>query len=187
MRLTIAASIFALLFFVGQAKAAGQFSLYAGYMNPGDLNLESLQEGFGLRSSGHYGARAEFDFLRYFGIEQNIGFSPRLVRSSLFADQASDVRGFFYSSNFMLNIAYGRFVPYVVAGIGFVKPWGSEFALFDAKLAGDFGGGIKLNRIVGPLGLRFDIRGWRTTDIADQGGAYFLDASGGLTFSWGRK
>ena len=187
MRKTIAASVFVLLFCVGQAKAAGQFSLYAGYMNPGNLNLESLQEGYGLRGSGHYGARAEFDFLTYFGIEQNIGFSPRLVRSYLFPDQASDVRAFFYSTNFMINIPYRRFVPYVTFGFRFMKPWGSGFSLFGAKFTHDYGGGFKLNRLAGPFGLRFDARGWRTADIAGQGGAWLLDVSGGLTYSWGGK
>ena len=187
MKKAIAAVLFAIFFCAAQGMAAGQFSLYAGYLNPGDLNLENLQEGFSLRGTGLYGARAEFDFLRYFGIEQNIGFSPRLVNSTLFPGQASDVRGFIYSSNVVLNIPYSHVVPFVTAGIGFVKPWGSDFNLFDTKLAGNFGGGIKLNKLAGPIGLRFDVRGWRTTDIEDQGGAYFLEASGGLTLTWGGK
>jgi hypothetical protein len=86
--------------------------------------------------------------------------------------------GLLYSSNLVLNIPYGHFVPYVTVGIGLLKPWGSDFALLDAKLAGNFGGGNKLNKLAGPLGLRFDVHGWRAADIEGQGSARFLETSG---------
>lgn len=167
--------IFALVVSVTQAKAAGgQFSLYTGYLNPGDVNLQNVQAGLSLRDTGLFGARAEFDFLKVFGIEQNIGLSPRLFSSTLFPGQASEVRGFLYSTNFVVNVPLDRFVPYVTVGVGLVKPWGSSFASFDATFAGNYGGGIKLNRLIGPVGLRFDVRGWRTADIMNRGGVNFF-------------
>ncbi len=187
MKRIIVASVFALIFFVAQAKAGGQLSFYAGYLNPGELNMHNVQAGLSLRGTGLYGVRAEVDFLKIFGIEQNFGFSPRLFNSTLFPDQASDVRGFLYSTNFMVNIPLGRMVPYVTAGVGAMKPWGTNFPALplDTKFAGNYGGGLKMNKLAGPLGLRFDVRGWRTADILNQGGANFLEASGGLTFTWG--
>jgi hypothetical protein len=187
MKKTIVASIFGLVFLVGQAKAAGQLEFYAGYLNPGELNLDAVQTGLSLRGTGLYGVRTEADFLKIFGIEQNFGFSPRLFNSTLFPDQGSDVRGFLYSTNLVINIPLGHVVPYVTAGIGALKPWGPGFQALalETTFAGNYGGGIKLNRLLGPLGLRFDVRGWRTADILNQGGVSLLEASGGLTFTWG--
>jgi hypothetical protein len=185
MKKIIVASVFASIFIVGQANAGGgQFSLYGGYLNPGDLNLDNIEAGLNLRSTSLYGARVEFDFLKIFGIEQNFGFSPRLLNSTLFPQQAADIRGFLYSTNGVVNIPLGRFVPYATAGLGLVKPWGTGVSKFDATFACNYGGGLKLNKLVGPVGLRFDVRGWRTADIASRGGVNILEASGGLTFTW---
>jgi len=175
----------AFVFCVPQTKAAGgQFTLYAGYLNPGELNFQNVQAGLSFRDTGVFGARVEFDFLKVLGIEQNFGFSQRLFNSTLFPTQASEVRGFLYSSNLVLNLPIGRFVPYATAGVGLIKPWGSSFASFDATFAGNYGGGIKFNKLAGPIGLRFDVRGWRTADIMNQGGVNLFETSGGLTFSW---
>ena len=186
MQKTIVACVFALVLFAGQAKAeGGQFSLYAGYLNPGDVSLDNIQQGLNLRGTGLYGARVEFDFLKVFGLEQNFGFSPRLLESRLFPQQGSDVRGFLYSTNLVVNMPLSRFVPYVTGGLGLIKPWGTGISEFDATFAGNYGGGIKLNKLIGPVGLRFDVRGWRTADIAGQGGVNIFEATGGVTFSWG--
>lgn len=188
MKKIFAGCLFALVFCVAQSFAAGgQFSLYGGYLNPGDLNLDNVQESLKFRGTSLYGARAEFDFLKIFGIEQNFGFSPRLFDSALFPDEASDVRGFLYSTNFVVNVPLSRFVPYVTAGVGVIKPWGTSIVPFDATFAGNYGGGIKLNRLIGPVGLRFDVRGWRTADVMGQGGINIFESSGGITFSWGGK
>jgi hypothetical protein len=183
MKKTIVASIFVLIFCAGHAQAAGQVAFFAGYLNPGDLNLDNVQSGLELRGTPLYGARAEFDFAKVFGIEQNIAFSPRLFNSTLFPSEASDVRGFLYSSNLVLNIPISRFVPYLTGGVGFLKPWGTGLRPFDATFAGNYGGGIKLNRLVGPVGLRFDVRGWRTAEVLGQK-LNILEATGGLTFTW---
>ncbi len=184
MKRIAAISIFVFVLDAAYAKAEGQVGFFAGYLNPGDLNLENVQRGLGLRGTALYGARAEFGFARVLGIEQNISFSPRLFNSTLFPSEASDIRGLLYSSNLVLNIPISHIVPYVTAGIGFVKPWGSGLRPFDATFAGNYGGGIKLNRLIGPVGLRFDVRGWRLAEVLGQN-LNILEASGGLTFTWG--
>ena len=185
MRITVVASILVLLFCVSQARAEGQVSFFAGYLNPGDVTVNNVQESLTFRGTGVYGARAGVDFLKVLGFEQNISFSPKLFNSTLFPSQAADLRGLLCSSNLVLNVPVQRFVPFLTIGIGFVKPWGSGLKPFDATLAANYGGGIKLNRLAGPVGLRFDVRGWRTADIAGQGGIHIFEASGGVTFSWG--
>lgn len=185
MKKVLVAAVFVLLIGVGQARADGQFSLFAGYLNPGNLNLDNVRESLEFRGTSLYGARLEFDFLKVLGIEQNFSFSPRLFNNDLFPEEASDIRGFLYSSNLVVNVPLDRFVPYATAGIGFLKPWGSGLKPFDATFAGNYGGGVKLNRLVGPMGLRFDVRGWRTGDIVDRGSTNIFEASGAVTFSWG--
>lgn len=187
MRNAIAICVVALVMGVAQANAGGgQLTLYGGYLHPGELNLDSVRTGLSLRGTSLYGVRAEFDFLKVFGVEQNFGFSPRLFNSTLFPEGSSaDVRGFLYSTNLVVNVPMGRLVPYATAGLGLVKPWGVDFNTFDTTFAGNYGGGIKMNRLIGPAGLRFDIRGWRTADIANQGGINLFEATGGITFSWG--
>ena len=190
MNKIIVATLFAMVLFIGQAQAGSkQFSLFAGYMNPGDLNYSNVQQAVGnLRGTSIYGARLEADFLKIFGIEQNLEFSPRLLNSTLFPDQASNLKGFLYSSNLVVNIPLGRFVPYVTAGLGLVKPWGSNFVNLDTTFAGNYGGGIKLNRLAGPVGFRFDVRGWRTSDLfASNGSTNMFEATGAITFTWGGK
>jgi hypothetical protein len=190
MNRIIVASFFAVALFVGQAQAkSGQFSLFAGYLNPGDLTYNNVQQAVGnLRGTSIYGARIEADFLKVLGIEQNIEFSPRLFNSTLFPDQASNIRGFLYSNNLVINIPIKRFVPYVTVGLGFIKPWGESFVNLDTTFAGNYGGGIKLNRLAGPVGLRFDVRGWKTSEIfSSSSGANLFEASGAITFTWGGK
>lgn len=189
MKKLILASVFALALFAGQARADGQVSFFAGYLSPGDLNFSGIEQNLTLRDTSLYGARVEVDFLKFFGVEQNFSFSPRLINSSLFPDEGTELRGFMYSSNFVVNIPISRFVPYVTAGIGFVRPWGgdiSDVLGLDTTFAGNYGGGVKLNRLAGPVGLRFDVRGWRTSEVfATSGGVNILEATGAITLSWG--
>ena len=184
MKKIIAITVFVLFLCVNQAQAGEQVSLFIGYLNPGNLNLQSVQTGLNLRGTALYGARAEADFLKILGIEENFEFSPRLFDSTLFPSDASDVRGFLYSTNLVVNIPLGRFVPYVTGGGGFVKPWGSSLTPFDATFAGDYGGGLKLNKLAGPVGLRLDLRGWRLAQIAGRNLNIF-EATGAVTFTWG--
>ncbi len=184
MRKVFALTTFVLLLCVNEALAGGQFSLYAGYLHPGELNVDVIGTGLNLRGTGLYGARIEADFLKILGVEENFGFSPRLFDSTLFPSAASDVRGFLYSTNLVVNIPLGRFVPFATGGIGFVKPWGSSLTPFDATFAGNYGGGLKLNKLIGPMGLRVDMRGWRLKEVFGQS-VNFFEATGSLTFTWG--
>jgi hypothetical protein len=189
MKKAVVALVFIFAIGIAQAQAGeGQVEFYAGYLNPGTLNLDSIQKGLDFRGTSLYGVRGEADFLKIFGIEQNLGFSPRLFNASLCScgTSAADVRGFLYSTNFIVNAPLGRFVPYVTAGVGLLKPWGVSMTTFDATFAGNYGGGVKLNRLIGSMGLRADVRGWRTADIAGKGGINIFEASAGLTFSWGK-
>jgi hypothetical protein len=54
----------------------------------------------------------------------------------------------------------------------------------DSFFTFNYGGGVKANRLWGPLGLRFDFRG-RTAPNFIGRQLTWLETTGGLTFSWG--
>jgi hypothetical protein len=187
MKKGIVISVFALLLFVGQAKAAGQISIFAGYLNPGKLNLNNVRQSLSFRGTSLYGLRLEHDFLKgTLGIEHGIEFSPRIFNSTLFPNgtSASDIRGLLDSTNLVINIPIRHIVLYGTAGAGFIKPWGTSFAPFSTTFAGNYGGGVKLRNLAGPLGLRFDARGWKTADIANLGSINLFEVTGAVTISW---
>ncbi len=173
-----------LLIFFSEAKAQ-EIGVFAGYLNSGKLDLSSIRSDLSLRDTGVYGARLEFDFHRYLGIEQNFAFSPRLFQSSLMPS-AADVRGFLYSNDLVVNVPLSRFVPYATAGVGLMKPFGTGFTPIGMRFAGNYGGGIKLERLAGPIGLRFDVRDYLVPNVADNT-LHLLEASGGLTFTFRKK
>ena len=168
---------------------AGELILYRASLDTGKLQFSTIpdipeslldnQTGktFGMRvSSG-----------RTICYEQNISYSPRFARP--------DVKAFQMDSNLLLQVR-GNIVPYVTAGIGFIVMWGQDLtdglgpeesaaAAFSMghKFSLNYGGGIKLRRIAGPLGLNFDMRGYTLPGARDKG-LNFRQMSFGAVFTW---
>ncbi len=166
-----------------EAKAA-DLSVYTGYLNPGGVSLNNVFDGLQLRGSSIYGVRFEADYRDVLGIEENVAFTPNLVRSDFFSIN-TDVRGFLYHSNLVLNVPMGHMVPYATAGIGLIKPYGPGLQPFGTRFAFNYGGGVKFRRLAGPLGLRLDVRGYSVPDVSAQTLNMF-EASAGLVFTFGR-
>ena len=179
-RRLVIASVFTLIL-VSLRASAQSVTFYGGYLNPGKLDLSTVRNDLNLRGTGIYGIRFEADFRKILGFEQDFAFSPKLFDSALFPE-SNDLKGFLYSSNLVVSAPISHFVPYVTAGVGFLKPWGTGFKPFNAKLATNYGGGIKLARLIGPVGLRFDVRGYSVPHIAQQT-LHLLEVSGGIMFS----
>jgi hypothetical protein len=181
-------SVFACLLFTPRLQA-GEVILYGSTQNAGKLKFstvteipENLLEGgrgsaFGIRlSSGGV-----------FGYEQNISYSPRFAKK--------EVKAFQMDSNLLIQ-APGKVVPYATAGIGFIVTWGPDFPddkdpekmaaaafSFGTKFSLNYGGGIKLRRILGPLGFGFDLRGFTVPNARD-GALHFTQMSFGAVFTW---
>ncbi len=49
---------------------------------------------------------------------------------------------------------------YGTVGLGFISTWGDSQKNLGTKFTMNYGGGVKLRKILGPLGLRFDLRGY---------------------------
>jgi hypothetical protein len=98
-------------------------------------------------------------------------------------------------SNLILQ-GKGKIAPYVTAGIGYAKAWGQDFPTtldvqkivafafsYGNNLSVNYGGGLKLRRILGPLGFNVDVRGY-TLPNAAQGNLNFIQTSAGVVISW---
>jgi hypothetical protein len=170
-----------------QAQAAGDASFFVGYLNPGDLNLANVQGALKLNGTVAFGGRFEFDFAKILGVEQNIAFSPSIFdNNAVSGTTLKDARGLLYSSNLVINAPIRRFVPFATAGVGLVHPFNLNVNSVGTKFAINYGGGVKLERLAGPVGLRFDVRGWTAPDIF-KNTLNMLEVSGGVVFTWGKK
>ncbi len=183
-------AVFAAFFlFTASGLSAGDVLLYGGFQKPGKITFSSataipddlLHGDFG----GVLGLR--FGAGRVVGFEQNVSYSPRFGKAGVKAVQAD--------SNFIVQ-APGKIVPYVTAGIGFVKSWGKDYPdeLDAAKIADfafsfgyqfsvNYGGGIKLRKLWGPIGVNVDLRGYTLPGVHD-GTLNFIQTSAGAVISW---
>ena len=169
-----------------------EMTVFGGWTNPGKLSVENVRGS--LKGSGLYGVRLEHDFGRIFGLEHSFAYSPNFIRpegAGFISSEGS--RGILYNSNVIFNAPIGRGIPYATAGFGLVSSnrtiraalvpfvsggkFGTHFAL-------NYGGGVKMVRLAGPLGLRFDARGYSVPDVFG-GSLNFFEVSGGLHFTFG--
>lgn len=179
----------AIILVAASSLQAGEVILYGGTQKPGELKFSSaseipdqLLEGdwggtFGVRLSGE----------RILSYEHNISYSPRFSKKGN--------KAFQMDGNLLLQ-APGNIVPYATAGVGFIVTWGKdideatvpeEIAAAAFKFGPDFtfnyGGGIKLRRLAGPLGLNVDLRGY-TVPRARDGSLNFIQVSFGAVITW---
>ena len=165
---------------------AGRFGIY-------DLDL---------RKSSVYGLRFGHAFVPYIGMEHTLAFSPRF----LFPDENAynsflkkESGGLLYNSNLVFDFPKigQNTVPFLTAGIGLIRPYdyGDWLLPGNATFALNYGGGVKFPKLGGPIGVRFDFRGYRANLISDYGElvswvsskpSNIFELSFGLMFSFDR-
>jgi hypothetical protein len=149
-------SIFLLMAGLGSTVYAADATFYFGFQKPGSLTLKQVPEvisqsvQLGTNWGGVIGARLSTS--GGIGFEQSIGVSPNFLDSNSSA--------FNTQSNVVVNVPLHKFVPYGTVGIGFISTWGESPKSFGTCFTMNYGGGVKLRKILGPLGLRFDLRGY---------------------------
>ena len=122
---------------------------------------------------------------RMIGFEQNIGYSPRFAKPG--------VKSFQMDSNFLVQ-APGKVVPYATVGIGFIRTWSNDLSLdaediaaylfgFGTKFSINYGGGVKVRRLLGPLGFNVDVRGYTVPDVYS-GTLNIIQTSLGAVITW---
>jgi len=168
---------------------AGDFIIYGGFQKPGKIAFSSIPGVPSDLLNGDFGGTlgVRLSAGRIVGFEQNISFSPRFAKP--------EVKAFQMDSNLLVQ-APGKIVPYGTAGIGFVTTWGKDlpttqdpaqiaaFAFnFGTKFSVNYGGGIKVRRLLGPLGFNIDLRGYTVPDLYN-GKLNFIQTSFGAVLSW---
>ncbi len=172
-----AASATDLTFFIGGA-VPGQLS--SGIVINPTTTIRDLQNGpiFGLRLNNN--------IFRVIGLEHTLAFSTNYLTPKVILNPQK-ARGFVYNTNLMVSIPIRKFVPYATAGIGIIHQYGYPDSPIGTKLAFNYGGGIKFARVLGPIGVRFDMRGYRAMRllfVSSKGGLNIFEASAGLFFSF---
>jgi len=176
--------VFAAAFVFAAPLGAADLTFYVGGVVPGSVEYKGVDTM--LDSSPVYGFRLATSFVPFFGMEHTLAFSSDyLFPSSVSA--IKDAKGFAYNSNLIINIPLPvkAVVPYLTAGAGLIHQYGDNDMPVGTKFAFNYGGGLKFPRLIGPLGLRFDVRGYRTTGIFSRSLNLF-EASGGILLSIGK-
>jgi len=191
--LTTALLLIALSAFAGVAHAS-DISFFIGAELPGSVKDGDVKTA--LDNGPVYGFRFGRDFVRHLGLEHTLAFSPDFLFPSeegTCADAAEgcalsveESKGFIYSSNLMLNFPDmdRRMVPFLTAGVGLIHQYGDRNLPVGTKLTFNYGGGVKLPNLAGPLGARVDFRGYRAGIFSKN--VNIFELSVGLMVSFGR-
>jgi hypothetical protein len=160
---------------------ASDLSFFVGGIIPGSINYNNVRTS--LDNSPVWGIRYGTSFVRSFGMEHSLAFSsdylfPRGISS------INDAKGFVYNSNLIINIPVGNLIPYITAGAGMLHQYGDASMPVGSKFAFNYGGGVKLPRLVGPLGVRVDLRGYRAGIFSNK--LRIFETSGGVMISMGK-
>ncbi len=160
---------------------AADLTAYVGGVKPGSLTIDNVKTS--LDSSPIFGFRFSYNFVPMFGMEHTVAFSS----DYLFPHNISSIteaKGFVYNANLIISVPAGSIVPYVTAGLGLIHQYGSPDLPVGTRFAVNYGGGLKFPRLLGPLGLRFDVRGYTATGLSS-GNLSMLEVTGGALISFG--
>jgi len=168
------------------AQAADiDISVFGGVQRQGKLTLNNapgtslnLIQTINSTGFGVFGGRISHG--RIIGGEHTLAFSPNFIDS--------DTKAVIYNSNLLLQAPLPVVRPYGTLGLGLINTSGSGLGVFGTKFAINYGGGIKFMP-AGPVGLRFDVRGYSVPSVEFRVFSPvsqridFLEASVGVVFS----
>ena len=135
--------------------------MFAGVQNPDKLTtLQIAREGprtiiFNTSLGSVAGVRLSWG--RIVGFEQSLALSPHFLDSHFHAFNIQD--------NLVVNAPPARIVPYGTAGVGLVATWGDSQRDIGTKFMFNYGGGLKFKNLVGPIGLRLDLRRYTLPNV----------------------
>src|SRR5205085_999909 len=108
------------------------------------------------------------------GHEHTIAYSPNFIDSN--------TKALILNSNLLVQAPLVVAKPYVTAGVGLIHTTGSGLSNVGTKFAFNYGAGVKFS-ILGPVGGRFDVRGYAIPSIQSQT-MNIIEVSLGAVFSF---
>ncbi len=198
MRVKTACVALTILVLAGVAPSAyaqkWELHPYIGHFNPRSADYGEF------KNEGMYGLKGSVNLTPNFELEGNFGYLNHFELEG--SDPQS--RGLLWEAGGNLDIPVGEHLhPFVSGGIGGMTAvidsdvldptnnnpgsanmFGQRLDDGDTFFVVSYGGGLKAERLWGPMGLRFDLRG-RTMPHIFGDSATWLETTGGLTFSWG--
>ena len=150
------------------AFAASDLTIFGAAQHYGSLSLQSATQtatttsNLDPRTFGVFGIR--YGHGSVIGGEHTLAYTPNFL--------VSGGRALIYNSDLRIQAPISKFTPYATGGLGAIFTWSSSSlpsvaALQDigTKFAINYGGGLKVFP-AGPVGIRFDIRGYLLPSVS---------------------
>lgn len=172
--------VFVLLVVFVSSAPAQDLTMFAGGQFPGSVTVQNIVTS--LDKGPVYGVRFTTPFVLNVKLEHTLAFS----NDFLFPHNLAGIlkaNGLLYNTDLLVNIPVGKVVPYVTAGAGFMRQSGSSNLPVGTKFDFNYGGGLKLPKLIGHAGLRFDARGYTATGVLSHSVSLF-EVSAGILFSF---
>ena len=141
-------------------------TLFGAAQHEGKLNVQTATTtasnfgNFDPATFGTFGIR--FGHGKVFGGEHTFAYSPNFIEAN--------TKAIIYNSDFLVQAPIPRIKPYGTAGLGTIFTFGTDpsgrpsFGKIGTKFALNYGGGVKVLP-AGPVGIRFDIRGYLIPNV----------------------
>jgi hypothetical protein len=159
-------------------SVASDLTLFGGYQKEGKITLRSGASSvqsfqFNPGNFGTLGLRVGIGN-KAFGAESTFAYSPNFIDSS--------AKAIILNENLIVQVPTPVVKPYATAGLGTIITKGNAITDIGAKLAFNYGGGVKVT-IAGPVGGRLDVRGYTMPSVQSQT-LNVLEVSIGVVFSF---
>jgi hypothetical protein len=147
---------------------ASDFTIFGAAEHQGKLTFQSATQtatttsNLDPRTFGVFGIR--YSHGKVIGGEHTLAYAPNFL--------VTGGRALIYNSDLLLQAPLPKVTPYATAGLGAVFTWSSSSSAFNhaladigTKFALNYGGGVKIFP-GGPVGVRFDIRGYTLPSVS---------------------
>ena len=157
---------------------ASDLTLFGGFQHQGKLTLKSAGTAatsfvFDPKNFGVFGLRVGISN-KIYGHEHTIAYGANFIDSHS--------KSLILNSNFIVQEPLWVVKPYATAGAGLIHSTGSGLSDIGTKFAVNYGGGIK-GTVLGPVGLRLDVRGYAIPSIQSQT-LNIIEVTLGVVFSF---
>ncbi len=175
---------------IPSAASAFDLTLFFGGAIPGSLSADMVSSPtatyHALTSGPVFGVRLNSNLYKVIGLEHTFAFSTDYLTPKTILNPGN-AKGFVYNTNLMVNIPVMNFIPYATVGLGLIYQYGSPNAPIGLRFAVNYGGGVKWLHLLGPIGVRVDLRGYHATGIpflSSTSSLNIFEASGGIVISF---